>query len=214
MEQELKNRITNISEMVKETANFFADIQSIYYDLVQELGGKNLISKTLQGNQKFGNKTDGYFYQHLQKSENGLLLGLSIDVTTFNGTLNYNKFDMTLEQLEMNKKVPLLITYGCFTLVDKNIEKVNCDHFFSYCQGILDENEEKFIYTNFDKTKIAFARENIVENVNWTSKENTEEFVDWKSFFSQAKIKFKPLLELTNHEEVKKLADEIKAMGF
>ncbi len=212
MEQELKNRIANISEMVKETANFFADVQSIYDDLVQELGGsKNLISKNFQNNLNFGNKTDGYYYQYLQKSKNGFLTGFSIDIIN---TLNYNKFDIILEQLEMNKKVPLLITYGCFTLVDKNAEKVNCDYFFPSCQGILNENEEQFIYTNFDKTKIAFDRENIVENVNWAGEENREELGDWKSFFSQAKIKFKPLLELTNHEEVKKLANEIKAMGF
>ncbi|MDQ1243752.1 MAG: hypothetical protein QG565_92, partial [Campylobacterota bacterium] len=49
-------------------------------------------------------------------------------------------------------------------------------------------------------------------NEEWTGKPDTEELVDWNTFFSKAKIKYKPLLELKNHEDIKKLAEEIKGM--
>lgn len=211
MEQELETKMANIAEMVKETANFFADVQSIYDDLVKELGDKNLISKNYKGNQELGYKTNGYYYQHLQKSKKGFLVGFTIDLITYDDTLIYDPFANTLEQLKVDKKAPLIITYGCFDLIDKHVEQVKCDYFFAYCQGIMDENEANFIYKNFDKHKIAFNAEIIVENEDWTNKVDIKD-LDWNTFFSKAKIKYKPLLEFKNYEDVKKLAEEIKGM--
>jgi len=163
------------------------------------------------GKSVFEDKSNGFFYQHLQASENGYLIGFNIDIVFSDELLKYDKYIATTEQLGIDKKIPLLITYGCFKLVDMNLKKVDCDNFFGECQGVL-EDDEKFTYTNFDKSKIGFDTEIIVENEDWTDTEGSENFIDWKEYYSKAKIKFKPLLELKNHNDVVALAEEIKSL--
>lgn len=207
--------------MLKETASFCLDVKQIYKDLYEELGGKNLITNNGKGkknytyiNDVFEGKNGTFFYQHMQTSQNGCLIGFSIDVAVNDDFFDCGQYIDIVEQLGIDKKIPLLITYGCFNLVDKDLKKVDYDNFFAYPQGIMNEDEKKFIYTNFDKRQIAFDTEIIIKNEDWTDKEGGEKFIDWKAFFSQAKIKYKPLLELQNSEDVKRLADEIKAMTF
>ncbi len=217
MEQGLKTKMENVVAMTKESINFYTDIRNIYDDLVSELGGKNLVSKDSTVEKSvFDNKSSGFFYQHLQASENGCLIGFSIDIVFDDDYLEYDKYIATIAQLNIDKKVPLLITYGCFKLVDasRKTKKIDgdYDYFFGYCQGVLDEDDEKFTYTNFDKSKIGFDTEIIIENEDWTDKEGSEELGAWEEFFSKAKIKFKPLLELKNHNDVVVLAEEIKSL--
>jgi len=80
------------------------------------------------------------------------------------------------------------------------------------CCGFISKNEEEYDWANFDEKNIVWNSDILIEMNRWT--ENGRESLAWENYFSKAKIKYKPLLELQNFEDVKRLADEIKAMTF
>jgi hypothetical protein len=83
------------------------------------------------------------------------------------------------------------------------------------CCGFTLKDDEEYDWANFDENRIAWNSDILIEMKEWTPEvEKEREYPAWEHYFEKAKIKYKPLLELQNSEDVKQLADEIKAMTF
>jgi len=81
------------------------------------------------------------------------------------------------------------------------------------CCGFTSKDDEEYDWGNFDTNQIEWNTDIVVEMKEWTAEIATlKGYPEWEEYCSKAKIKYKPLLEIQNYEDVKKLADEIKAM--
>ena len=208
----------NIVTMLKETANFSRDVKHIFDDLCLEFESKNLLryDDAIRENFFFDKNEGALDYEFYTKSnkDTNIIVGfrLIVAVEDINGCERYQKITT---KLNINSNVPLLLVYGCFKpVIDNNNESLNnIISMMSACIGLTSKEDEEYDWTNFDKNQVEWNREILVKTKPWNPEiEKERNYPAWENYFSEAKIKYKRLLDIQNHEDIKNLADEIKAM--
>lgn len=212
---ENKIKTANIVTMLKEAANFSRDARHLFEDLCLEFENKNLLkdNNSILENFFFNEKEGAIDYEFYIVS-NDNIIGFRLIVANEN-IGEYERYKDITEQLCIDAKIPLLFVYGCFKpVININQSLNNIQSIMDACCGITSKEEEEIDWINFNKESIAFDTDIIIENKEFPKPPQSSGYVEWHDYFSKAKIKYKPLLDIQNHEDIKKLADEIKTMMF
>ncbi|WP_069477646.1 hypothetical protein [Sulfurospirillum halorespirans] len=215
MENEINT--ANIVTMLKEAANFSRDAKHIFEDLCLEFESKNLLKydDSIRENFFFDKNKGALDYEFYVASNNNTIIGFRLIVAAeeIDGCGRYQ--DIT-EKLDIDKNIPLLLVYGCFMPVVSISQSLdNTVSMMSACIGLTSDEDEEYDWTNFDIQKIEKNIEILVESKEWTKEiEEKRDYPAWENYFIKAKIRYKPILEIQNHEDIKILADKIKAMTF
>ncbi len=212
MLNETKER--NIVAMLKETANFCRDAKQIFTELSELIVNDKFIKKVNNPiNENFFFSKEGWIDYNFFVKINQTINGFRLIVAT--GEVDeYERYLQITNKLHLDKNIPLLLVYGCFVPV-KNIEmSIKSTPFIvDACCGFTSKDDEEYDWGNFDTNQIEWNTDIVVEMKEWTAEIATlKGYPEWEEYCSKAKIKYKPLLEIQNYEDVKKLADEIKAM--
>lgn len=200
-----------VARMLKETANFCRDVKQIFDNLSAEIGGKNLQKEY----ETFFYSKDGWLCYDFCFESNKTINGFRLLIATGDSDENRHYLDIA-KQLRIDKDFPFLLVYGCFNPIQSIQKSIKTfEAMMDICCGLITDHDEEYFWINFNKNQIALNQDILVEIKEWSpeiAKENS--FIDWEDFFSRAKIKYKPLLELQSFEDIKQLADEIKTMTF
>ena len=208
---------TNIVTMLRETTNFSRDVKHIFDDLCLEFESKNLLKydNSVRENFFFEREESAIDYEFYVASNNNTIMGfrLIVAIEEIDGCERYQ--DIT-EKLNIDKNIPLFLVYGCFMPVVSISQSLdNTISMMSACIGLTSAEDEEYDWTNFNVNTLGWNTEILVETKQWTKEiEEKREYPTWENYFSKAKIKYKPLLDIQNHEDIKKLADEIKTIVF
>ncbi len=215
VENEIK--ITNIVTMLKEVANFSRDVRHIFNDICLEFENKNILKlkdKPAHENFFFEKEKSAIYYEFYVVSNNNTIIGFRL-IIAIEYTVDFRRYIDITEQLCIDTKIPLLIVYGCFKpVISANQSSGNIQIIMDACCGFTPKEDEEIDWINFNKESIAFNTDIIVEIKKYITEVQNSDYIEWHDYFSKAKIKYKPLLEIQNHEDIKNLADEIKTMMF
>ena len=121
----------------------------------------------------------------------------------FDSDLSY--CDM-MEYLGVDPKIPLLCFYGVFKPVDLSKAKY-ANWWYTY----LRDSDTKEEWLDFDINNIALDKEIIIKTQDWND-EHKDEYGDYSEWFSEAKIKIKPILSIQSRKDVETIADELNKM--
>ena len=214
----VENKINsaNIVTMLKETANFSQDVKHIFEDLCLEFENKNLLKgkDPIRENFFFDKNKGALDYEFYVESNNNTIIGFRI-IVAVKEVDECRRYLKIAEKLHIDKNIPLLLVYGCFVpVVNINQSSDNTISMMSACCGFTSKEEEEIDWINFNKENIAFNTDIIIENKEFPTEVQSSGYIEWRDYFSKAKIKYKPLLDIQNHEDIKNLADEIKKMMF
>lgn len=205
--------------MLKETANFSRDVKHIFDDLCLEFESKNLLryDDSIRENFFYDKNEGALDYEFYTKSskDTNIIVGfrLIVAVEDIKGCERYK--DITTK-LNINPNIPLLLVYGCFKPIDSIDRSLNNTiSMMSACIGLTSKEDEEYDWTNFNINQVEWNKEILVDTTEWEPEiEKERNYPAWENYFSKAKIKYKALLDIQNHEDIKNLADEIKAMVF
>ncbi len=213
---ENKIKTANIVTMLKEAANFSRDARHIFNDLCLEFEHKNILkNKNFILEDFFFDEVGGAIdYEFYVVLNDNTIIGFRLIVAT-EKIGEYKRYKDIAEQLCIDTKIPLLLVYGCFKpVLSTNQSLSNIQLIMDACCGFTSKEDEEIDWINFNKESIAFDTDIIIENKEFIKEVQSSGYIEWHDYFSKAKIKYKSLLEIHNHEDVKKLANEIKTMMF
>lgn len=207
----------NIINMLAETANFSRDIRHIFNDLCLEFEDKNLLKNndSIRENFFFKKGNSAIDYDFYTESNNNTIIGFRL-IVAVEEISEYNRYQKITEKLNINKNIPLLLIYGCFMPVKSiNQSLTSILSMMEACIGLTSSEDEEYDWAKFNINQVEWNREICVETKPWNPEiEKERNYPAWENYFVKAKIKYKPLLDIQNHEDIKNLADEIKAMTF
>jgi hypothetical protein len=213
MSNEIKQK--ELAEMLKETASFCRDARQIFKNLCLELGDNNLMKPKDAITETFFFDTEnenGWLNYNFFFDSNNVIKGFRLLVAS-EDTDSYKRYQQIANKLGIDKNIPLLLIYGCFEPAKSTqMSKDNIGLILDACCGVTTKEDEEIDWINFDKKNINWDSDILVEIKQWTPEDETNGSIAWGNYFSKAKIKYKPLLELRNSEDVKRLANEIKDM--
>jgi len=207
----------NIVTMLKETAKFSRDVKHIFDDLCLEFESKNLLryDDAIRENFFFDKNEGALDYEFYVASNNNTIIGFRL-IVAGEDINEYKRYQSITEKLGIDKNIPLFLVCGCFMpVVNINQSIDNILYMMDACAGFTSTEDKEYDWTNFDINQVEWNREILVDTTKWNPEiEKERNYPAWENYFSKAKIKYKALLDIRNHEDIKKLADEIKAMVF
>lgn len=203
----------NVIAMLKETASFCRDAKQIFNDICIELGNENLIKSNDAIRETFFFDKEGALDYDFYFKTNNLIQGFRL-IIAIEDTDEYERYEQITNKLGVDKKIPLFFIYGCFQPVKGTDQSsINIVSMMDVCCGFTSADDEKYDWINFNEEDIGSKNEILVETKNWTKEsELPKKFPEWNEYFLKANIKYKPLLELRNREDIENFANEIKSM--
>ena len=206
----INQKTENAVNVLKYCSELCTDIDSIFEDVTKALEGKRRKETRDFKENTFTfltDKKDGWLNWECYFEKNGLIRVVLMLVAKGKSVLDddLSYCDM-MEYLGVDPKVPLLCFYGVFKPVDLIKAK-----YFDWWITYLRDSDTKEEWLDFDINNIAFDKEIIIKTQDWNDK-HKDEYGDYNEWFSEAKIKIKPILSIQSRKDVETIADELNKM--
>ena len=206
----INQKTENAVNVLKYCSELCTDIDSIFEDIAKALEGKRKKeTRDFEENTStfLADKKDGWLNWECYFEKNGLIRVVFMLAVKGKSWLDddLSYCDM-MEHLGVDPKVPLLCFYGVFKPVDLSKAK-----YFDWWITYLRDSDTKEEWLDFDINNIAFDKEIIIKTQDWNDKYK-DEYGDYNEWFSEAKIKIKPILSIQSRKDVETIADELNKM--
>jgi hypothetical protein len=206
----------NATKLLKHTQELCLNFEKIFDELSNEFNEENLFKKSQVSVKDFFTHKDGQYISDYFFESDGLIKGFRVIVS--GNFESYRRFGRICEKLQVDSRVPMILI--C-TVIKPVTKPKKCTEYLNAiidtCCGYTNENDEKFDWANFDEVKggIAFDREVIIKNKQWTKTEEKQyDYPLWDNYFSEAKIKIIDIFSITDREQLAKLAKDIKEISI
>jgi hypothetical protein len=208
MFQEPTTKTQNAVELLKNTAAFCLDLQSIFDDLKKQIKAKELkVGKSFsERTTDFFTTKDDWLCWECYFEENGLIkIVFMLAAKGSSRFENDSSYCEMMNKLKADYKIPLLLFYGAF----KPVNSTKADYSSWWCTYLRDSDTDEE-WLNFDINNIEFEKEITITTQAWNQEH--EEYGDYNEWFSSAKIKIKPILSIQNRRDIEAIAEELNKM--
>lgn len=206
----INQKTENAVNVLRYCSELCTDIDSIFEDVTKALEGKRRKETRDFKENTFTfltDKKDGWLNWECYFEKNGLIRVVFMLAVKGKSRLDSDlSYCDVMEHLGVDPKVPLLCFYGVFKPVDSSKAK-----YFDWWITYLRDSDTKEEWLDFDINNIAFDKEIIIKTQDWNDK-HKDEYGDYNEWFSEAKIKIKPILSIQSRKDVETIADELNEM--